>query len=273
MTINFYLISETDTDNSSETPITAMYGMASNPFKIGDEILLEVQGLIPKDYCNFNAEAKLKIKNDNDRLRLLFHFEKVKIIRERKSINFKNTGHPILSIEYHCRFVNATPSHAERTADFSNLGEKKTRFTAADLAQSEARMDRTKSVSEPVPTQEADVSNIPMKPLKFNQALWLLHGDKGISSINMFAVLLAGDYDNFPMPFVGLTAPSDPSDFDRCSKLLKTVPEWKTELHKLKPISETWANLVDNWDKLEAMLIAVEAKPKEMYFFMKNLGC
>jgi hypothetical protein len=73
--------------------------------------------------------------------------------------------------------------------------------------------------------------------------------------------------------------PRDPSDFNRCSKLLQAVPQWKTELNKLKPVSETWSKLVDNWDKLETMLI--EAKvlwsqnkgASEMYEFMKKLGC
>ena len=35
-------------------------------------------------------------------------------------------------------------------------------------------------------------------------------------------------------------------------------------------ISKEWKNVVDNWDKLSEML---ENRDKEMYSFMKTLGC
>ncbi len=113
------------------------------------------------------------------------------------------------------------------------------------------------------------------KTLEENKTWWLIHGEHGISSKNMFAVLGSG----YSKSDGKLMTPSDPDDFKRCSQLLQAVPQWRSELHKLKPISETWSNLVDNWDKLEAMLI--EAKQlwskgkgaKEMYEFMKSLGC
>lgn len=128
--------------------------------------------------------------------------------------------------------------------------------------------DCQKTWSEPV----ADING---KTLEENKNWWLLHGEHGISSKNMFAVLSGG----YSKSDGKLMTPCDPSDFNRCSKLLQAVPQWKTELNKLKPVSETWSKLVDNWDKLETML--VEAKvlwskgigASEMYEFMKKLGC
>lgn len=113
------------------------------------------------------------------------------------------------------------------------------------------------------------------KTLEENKIWWLLNGEHGISSKNMFSVLSNG----YTKSDRNLSSPCDPSDFKRCSQLLQAVPQWRSELYKLKPISETWSNLVDNWDKLETML--VEARElwsknqgaKEMYAFMKNLGC
>jgi hypothetical protein len=113
------------------------------------------------------------------------------------------------------------------------------------------------------------------KSLEENKNWWLINGEHGISSKNMFAVLSGG----YAQAEGRLCTPSDPDDFKRCSQLLQAVPQWRSELHKLKPISETWSNLVYNWDKLETMLI--EARElwsknkgaKEMYEFMKQLGC
>jgi hypothetical protein len=104
---------------------------------------------------------------------------------------------------------------------------------------------------------------------------WLQNGERGVSSETMFHYLSdqkirIGKYES---------TPSDPDDFKRCSKLLEAVPEWRSKLHLLKPVSPVWEKLVDNWDKLEEMFI--EAKKlwaqnkgaSEMYEFMKSLGC
>lgn len=97
-----------------------------------------------------------------------------------------------------------------------------------------------------------------------NAQKWLKYGEKGISSRAIFGAItgLWLDYDN--------CTPSDPSDFNRCYKLIKEVPEWKEELHKVSLISKEWKNVVDNWDKLSEML---EKKDDGMYSFMKTLGC
>lgn len=113
------------------------------------------------------------------------------------------------------------------------------------------------------------------KTLEQNKEWWLLNGEHGISSKNMFSVLSGVYFKDGG----NLCHPSDPDDFKRCSQLLQAVPQWRSELYKLKPISKTWSNLVDNWDKLEAMLIearelwAQGKGAKEMYDFMKYLGC
>ena len=125
------------------------------------------------------------------------------------------------------------------------------------------------------PTWTEPIADGNGKTLEQNKNWWLLNGEHGISSKNMFAVLSEG----YTKTDKNICTPSDPDDFKRCSKLLQAVPQWKTELHKLKPISETWSKLIDNWDKLEEML--VEAKilwqqgkgAKEMYEFMKSIGC
>jgi hypothetical protein len=102
---------------------------------------------------------------------------------------------------------------------------------------------------------------------KVRMAFWLQNGERGISSETMYHVLSGGK------PGPRACHPWDPSDFRRCYLLLKTVPEWKEKLHLLKPLSESWANLVDNWDKLTEML-EEQMKTKRangMYEFMQTL--
>ena len=108
---------------------------------------------------------------------------------------------------------------------------------------------------------------------------WLKFGDRGISSEKIFSVLtgitiLKDSWDKFG------THPSDPSDFNRCSKLVKSIPELKTKLYKMKKESVVWAKIIDNWDKLEKMLEetvrqeqATGKNDGKMYKFMKSLGC
>ena len=97
-----------------------------------------------------------------------------------------------------------------------------------------------------------------------NAQEWLKNGEKGISSKVIFGAITGLWLDNYDW------TPADPSDFNRCYKLIKQVPEWRQELYKVSLISKEWENVVDNWDKLSEML---ENRDKEMYSFMKTLGC
>ena len=83
------------------------------------------------------------------------------------------------------------------------------------------------------------------KSIEEKTNFWLLNGEHGNSSVAMCRALM----DN---P-VSKSHPYDPDDFRRCYLLLKAVPEWKKDLHKLKSLSLEWSNLVDNWDILTSM--------------------
>lgn len=99
---------------------------------------------------------------------------------------------------------------------------------------------------------------------------WMGSGEKGSSSETMWNCLMGNEKFSINHPY-------DPDDFKRCYKLLEAVPEWKSELHKLKPLSTAWSNLVDNWDKLTEMFEEnVKTRWKEyerigMYEFMQTL--
>lgn len=105
-----------------------------------------------------------------------------------------------------------------------------------------------------------------------NCSWWLINGEHGISSKTMFKYL---DDNNLPVQIQSECHPLDPDDFRRCYLLLKAVPQFKDKLYRLKTISKTWSNLVDNWDRLTEMLEEqMRTKSKNgMYDFMDSLGC
>lgn len=92
---------------------------------------------------------------------------------------------------------------------------------------------------------------------------WFEHGERGASSESIFKVITGQPVR------ADITVPQDPDDFRRCYLLLKAIPEWRKELHLMKPKSKAWENLVDNWDKLTAMF--EDPKEKGMYEFMQTL--
>lgn len=98
--------------------------------------------------------------------------------------------------------------------------------------------DCPKTWVEPVADQSQSVKEKAM--------FWISNGETGMSSKTMWNCFMGNI--NYP-----INHPYDPDDFKRCWKLLNTVPEWKSEIHKLKPLSRQWSNLVDNWDKLTEM--------------------
>lgn len=102
----------------------------------------------------------------------------------------------------------------------------------------ELHSDCLKTWEEPTP----DLS----KSVQEKAMWWIANGEHGNSSKTMWNCFM-GNKD------FRINHPYDPDDFSRCYKLLEAVPEWKNELEKLKPLSFSWSNLVDNWDKLTDM--------------------
>jgi hypothetical protein len=99
MTIEFYL------NNEEETPITSFYGMVSNPFSLNDVINLSVEDLFPRDYEKYPESKITGLLKDNNEQRKLFNNKKVKLVKERKYVNYTIITETKLIIEYHCEFV------------------------------------------------------------------------------------------------------------------------------------------------------------------------
>lgn len=91
---------------------------------------------------------------------------------------------------------------------------------------------------------------------------WVSVGETGLSSKTMWSCLMSLER-NYPVHH-----PHDPDDFSRCYKLLELIPEWKSQISKLKRLSPEWNRLVDNWNELTEMW---EKKDSSMYKFMRKI--
>lgn len=100
MNIHLYL------DNEDETLITSFYDLVSNPFKIGDDININIEEFYPIELSNLSEEVKNNRVKENEEIKKTLNRKKVRIIREGKYLRFKFLGEPKLTIEYHCVCLN-----------------------------------------------------------------------------------------------------------------------------------------------------------------------
>lgn len=77
--------------------------------------------------------------------------------------------------------------------------------------------------------------------------LWLANGRRGISSNTMFTHITGID----AMQRSRKSHPHDPDDLDRCLLLLDAVPEFRSDMPKMRSCSKHWAALIDNWNSIE----------------------
>lgn len=100
-------------------------------------------------------------------------------------------------------------------------------------------------------------------------AEWLLSDDTGMSSKALCARMMGGK-----PKMDGFNYPSDPSDFGRCYRLLKLIPEWRARLHEMSDCGPYWKALVEQWDAIEASYLAETAvgpHAEKTYKLMKSI--
>lgn len=105
-----------------------------------------------------------------------------------------------------------------------------------------------------------------------NCVWWLQNGEHGISSKTIYNRLNLNS--DLRIQNNSESEPLDPDDFNRCSKLLASIPQFKARLHQLKSVSPEWNLIVENWDILESMLLQLKQSPKMdngMFHFMQKL--
>lgn len=86
-----------------------------------------------------------------------------------------------------------------------------------------------------------------MDDIEKRAAQWVVGRDTGLSSVCLWATMM----DVKPRD---RSHPSDGGDLGRCVRLLEAVPEWKPRLHEMTAVSEYWAALVPEWDRLASIL-------------------
>ncbi|WP_273453702.1 hypothetical protein [Nevskia ramosa] len=100
---------------------------------------------------------------------------------------------------------------------------------------------------------------------------WVRTGEHGASSLTMCMAL-------FEIPELGIAPapeyPRDPSDFRRCVAFLEAVPAARQRLDELRSLSGAWAQMVDQWDLLEATYNEEKGSEKapELYDMLKKIA-
>ena len=111
---------------------------------------------------------------------------------------------------------------------------------------------------------------------------WLLSDDVGMSSLFMLSVCFEADQhfgQRYTLPpWVRMPEsvcfPHDPSDLNRCVKLLEACHTLRLSLNNLKAHGPQWEKLVDNWFELESLILKERAGEKtDLYERMKSYGC
>lgn len=82
---------------------------------------------------------------------------------------------------------------------------------------------------------------------------WLATGRQGTSSMTIFSRMTGKPVDREDHPH-------DAGDFGRCRRLLEDVPEFRARLHEMASVSPEWAQLVECWDELCALMDAEAPK-------------
>jgi len=115
-----------------------------------------------------------------------------------------------------------------------------------------------------------------MITLTDQQVAWINHGEKGLSSAALF-------YETTGLWVIGLPLihrgencyPYDPSDLNRCVKLIETCPECRAAVDKLAVKYSCWAKLAPHWDNLidslRRELIVTPTEAPETYRMMKEI--
>lgn len=93
-------------------------------------------------------------------------------------------------------------------------------------------------------------------PVNERVLLWLMYGERGISS-DTICYTLSGidrpDFFEYKSFSNSKCPPSDSSDFRRCYLLLKLIPEFKTRLSEVAEKYPNWKKYVEKWDILTAL--------------------
>jgi len=109
---------------------------------------------------------------------------------------------------------------------------------------------------------------------------WLANGWRGVSSNTIFTTLTGMD----ALGSWRGSHPLDPDDFRRCVILLEQCPALKAEFHRMAEVSEPWKKLVENYDRLVALMdeecAGVDWRERnsrwsapKTYELMKEFGC
>jgi hypothetical protein len=90
---------------------------------------------------------------------------------------------------------------------------------------------------------------------------WIDGYDTGLSSTTVWCFMMGVPFERYIEHPWGPKAPSDPSDFGRCYRLLHLAPEWRGRMSEMANVPG-WAKVAPAWQELTALFEA-ELKRKD----------
>jgi len=114
-----------------------------------------------------------------------------------------------------------------------------------------------------------------MITLTDQQVAWINHGEKGLSSAALFYETTGLWVISTVLQDADDSHPYDPSDLNRCMKLIETCTECRAAVDKLAVKYPGWAKLAPHWDNLidslRRELIVTPNEAPETYRMMQEL--
>lgn len=109
---------------------------------------------------------------------------------------------------------------------------------------------------------------VPLAPVGTRIVEWLTGDDTGLSSKSMVRA-----YKGLPPVRENYSYPHDPSDFGRCYRLLKDIPEVQKGFPKLAQTSGIWNRYINRWGDLVDLHVQEykTGKPCGLYELMQKL--
>jgi hypothetical protein len=97
--VRFYLKGEDTTE------IVTFNNLASNPFKVGDVVNLNVNSVPLRELVGYKIDFQRSVNNTVEKSKRLFNLKKASLIKESKHITINHLSESKIIIEYTCEIL------------------------------------------------------------------------------------------------------------------------------------------------------------------------
>jgi hypothetical protein len=96
-------------NDEDETSIPMnMYDLSCPPFKVGDQIHIDIEDLHPRDYNTLKPERAKLFQENNSALKDLLRLKTIEVVKMNHYARFNTINSGTMTYEYHCKIVEET---------------------------------------------------------------------------------------------------------------------------------------------------------------------